>query len=151
PTGFFWCDSARTRSWFHASDAGLPYVALMRFLNCAPDAVLAGEVRATLLRGLRFELAITQGGPNPLGYPRQYVALPGREAGTQFFVPHANESGYWWQGENARLGALATAASAGRALRLADAAFDAELGAYAQRALDWLFGANPFDTCMLQG
>ena len=22
---------------------------------------------------------------------------------------------------------------------------------YAQRALDWLFGANPFDACMLQG
>ena len=66
-------------------------------------------------------------------------------------MPHANESGYWWQGENARLGALATAARAAQALHLADAAFDDELAAYAQRALDWLFGANPFDTCMLQG
>ena len=149
--GFFWCDRARTRSYFHASDAGLPCLALMRFLDCAPDAPLAGEIRAALLRSLRFELAITQAVANPLGYPRQYVALPGREAATQFFVPHANESGYWWQGENARLGALATAARAAQALHLADAAFDAELGAYAQRALDWLFGANPFDTCMLQG
>ena len=149
--GFFWCDVARTRSFFHASDAGLPYLALMRFLECTHDDALVADVRASLLRGLRFELAITQAVANPLGYPRQYVAMPGREAATQFFVPHANESGYWWQGENARLGALATAARAAQALHLADAAFDADLAAYAQRALDWLFGANPFDTCMLQG
>ena len=150
-TGFFWCDLARTRSFFHASDAGLPWLALMRFLECTPDGALAGEIRAALLRGLRFELAITQSVSNPLGYPRQYVATPGRERATQFFVPHANESGYWWQGENARLGALATAARAAQALHLADPAFDADLAAYAQRGLDWLFGANPFDACMLQG
>ncbi len=149
--GFFWCDQARTRSYFHASDAGLPWLALMRLLDCTPDAALVDEIRAALLRGLRFELAITQAVSNPLGYPRQYVAMPGHEAATQFFVPHANESGYWWQGENARLGALATAARAAQALHLDDAVFDAGLAAYAQHALDWLFGANPFDTCMLQG
>ena len=123
----------------------------MRFLDCDPEAALAARVREALLRGLRFELAITGSVPNPLGYPRQYVAMPGRAAAAQFFVPHDNESGYWWQGENARLGALATAARAAQSLHLADAAFDADLAAYAQRALDWLFGANPFDTCMLQG
>jgi hypothetical protein len=123
----------------------------MRFLACDPEPALAGTARAALLRALRFELAITRAEPNPLGYPRQYVALPGRPASVQFFVPHANESGYWWQGENARLGSLATAARAARSLHLADAAFDADLADYAQRALDWLFGANPFDTCMLQG
>jgi hypothetical protein len=149
--GFLWCDRARTRSFFHASDAGLPWLALMRFLECGPEPELAARIRAALLAGLRFELAITRAVANPLGYPRQYVAIPGREAATQFFVPHANESGYWWQGENARLGALATAARAARSLHLADAPFNAELAAYAQRALDWLFGANPFDTCMLQG
>ncbi len=149
--GFLWCDRARTRSFFHASDAGLPWLALMRFLECDPEPALVAGIRAALLAGLRFELAITQAVPNPLGYPRQYVAMPGREAATQFFVPHANESGYWWQGENARLGAIATAARAARSLHLADAAFDAELDAHAQRALDWLFGANPYDTCMLQG
>ena len=150
-SGFWWCDRERTRSFFHASDAGLPYHALIRFLDAEPDAELATSIRAALLLGLRFELAITQAVANPLGYPRQYVALPGREAATQFFVPHANESGYWWQGENARLGSLATAARAAQGLRLADDAFDAALADYAQRALDWLFGANPFDTCMLQG
>jgi hypothetical protein len=150
-SGFLWCDRAHTRSFFHASDAGLPWLALMRFLECAPEPELVVQIRAALLRGLRFELAITQSVANPLGYPRQYVALPGREGATQFFVPHANESGYWWQGENARLGSLASAARAAQCLQLADDAFDAELAAYAQRALDWLFGANPFDACMLQG
>jgi len=149
--GFFWCDRARTRSFFHASDAGLPALALMRFLECGPEPALAADVRAALLRALRFELAITRAEPNPLGYPRQYVAMPGRAAATQFFVPHDNESGYWWQGENARLGSLATAARAAQSLGLADADFDADLADYAQGALDWLFGANPFDTCMLQG
>ena len=149
--GFFWCDRARTRSFFHASDAGLPALALMRLLDGDPEPALAADIRAALRRALRFELAITRAEPNPLGYPRQHVVLPGRAASTQFFVPHANESGYWWQGENARLGSLATAARAAQSLHLADAAFDADLAAYAGNALDWLFGANPFDTCMLQG
>jgi len=149
--GFWWCDRARSRSFFHASDAGLPCLALMRLLDCDPEPELVAPIRAALLRALRFELAITQSAPNPLGYPRQYIAMPGRAPAAQFFVPHDNESGYWWQGENARLGSLATAARAAAGLRLADDAFDAELAAYAQRALDWLFGANPFDTCMLQG
>jgi len=153
--GFYWADRARTRSFFHASDAGLPHIALMRFLEVVaeldPD-LPTQAVRSAITRGLMFELEATNdAGPNPLGYPRQHVVMPGRASATQFFVPHANESGYWWQGENARLGSLATAARAARDLQLADAAFDAALADYAQRALDWLFGANPFDTCMLQG
>jgi hypothetical protein len=123
----------------------------MRFLECGPESELAAAIRAALLRGLRCELAVTRAVANPFGYPRQVVAMPGRAAAAQFFVPHANESGYWWQGENARLGSLASAARAARALHLADEAFEADLTDYAQRALDWLFGANPFDTCMLQG
>ncbi|MCK9687547.1 glycoside hydrolase family 9 protein [Scleromatobacter humisilvae] len=153
--GFYWADRARTRSFFHASDAGLPHLALVRFVEvvAAIDPGLpTGLARAAVARGLAFELRATNdGGANPLGYPRQHVVMPGREGATQFFVPHDNESGYWWQGENARLGSLATAARAAQALHLADDAFDAQLAAYAQRALDWLFGANPFDTCMLQG
>jgi len=150
--GFYWADRARTRSWFHASDAGLPHLALLRFVEAIDDGAPVGLARAAIARGLQFELQATNAGtPNPFVYPRQHVALPGRPATTQFFIPHDNESGYWWQGENARLGSLATAARAAHGLRLADDAFDAALAAYAQRALDWLFGANPFDTCMLQG
>jgi hypothetical protein len=123
----------------------------MRFLDCDPEAELVVQIHAALLRGWRFELAMTQSVANPLGYPRQYVAMPGREAATQFFVPHANESGYWWQGENARLASLATAARLAARLRLAGALDEAPLNAYADRILDWILGANPFDACMLQG
>lgn len=158
--GFWWCDRARTRSFFHASDAGLPLIALMRFLETGPDDEFAEEIRLALLHAFRFELAITNGENNPLGYPRQYVAMPGREGAAQFFVPHANETGYWWQGENARLGSLATAARMAIqqdpwredvAARDLQEQYLGPLESYAQNALDWIFGANPFDTCMLQG
>jgi hypothetical protein len=68
----------------------------------------------------------------------------------QFFIPHDNESGYWWQGENARLASLASAA-----LMMLPHSKDTqqrkELVAYAQTALGWIFGHNPFDACMMQG
>jgi len=162
--GFYWADRARTRSFFHASDAGLPHIALMRFLEVLaqldPEPPTR-QIRSAISRGLMFELRATnETDPNPLGYPRQHVVMPGRGPSTQFFVPHANESGYWWQGENARLGSLATAARMAARLDIAAADVDASvhratlvepLRSYAQDALDWLFGANPFDTCMLQG
>jgi hypothetical protein len=156
--GFWWCDRARTRSFFHASDAGLPVIALLRFLevaaddtDAAADAALLDALRAAVARALRFELALAGGDtPNPFGYPRQRVVMPGRAPATQFFIPHANESGYWWQGENARLASLATAARLARRLDLAGEAAPG-LEAYAQRILDWILGANPYDTCMLQG
>jgi len=150
-SGFWWADAARTRSFFHASDAGLPCLALLRYLECAADAADAGPVRAAIERGMRSELALTGAVPNPFGYPRQHVAMPGQPAGARFFVPHANESGYWWQGENARLGSLATAARAVAASGIADAVLARELRDYADRILDWILGANPFDACMLQG
>jgi hypothetical protein len=153
--GFYWCDDARTRSFFHASDAGLPHIALARFvevMSALAPAVPQDEARQAIARGLRFELAATnEGGPNPFGYPRQHVAMPGRAPATRFFVPHDNESGYWWQGENARLGSLASAARVALRLGLADGADGAALQAWADRILDWILGANPFDACMLQG
>ena len=162
--GFYWIDRARTRSFFHASDAGLPHIALMRFLEVFTgfDPALPSQaVRSAVSRGLMFELEATnEPGPNPFGYPRQHVVMPGCAPSTQFFVPHANETGYWWQGENARLGSLATAARMAAQMDIARgdgyaptlaANFVEPLQAYAQRALDWLFGANPFDACMLQG
>ncbi len=153
--GFYWANDARTRSFFHASDAGLVHLALMRFVEVLAghdrDADVAG-LRAAIARGLAFELRATnEHGANPFGYPRQHVAMPGRAPATQFFVPHDNESGYWWQGENARLGSLATAARVAATLRLADDRFDAALESYACKLVDWILGANPFDACMLQG
>ncbi|NRF71565.1 glycoside hydrolase family 9 protein [Aquincola sp. S2] len=143
--GWFWADDDRTRSYFHAVDAGLPLVALLRYLDLAPDDV---AVRDGVRRALRHELRITNDGAgNPFGYPRQWVQAPGEPGRAQFFIPHHNDSGYWWQGENARLGSLAAAALAAER-RFGE---DASLRSYARSALDWIFGRNPFDTCMMQG
>lgn len=149
--GWFWADDAQTRSFFHASDAGLPLVALLRWLEVLPDDDGAPAVRQTLRLGLQHELANAHRGEgNPFAYPRQRVQVPGRDPRVQFFIPHDNESGYWWQGENARLASLACAAS-WAARSLADASLTAQLPGYAQSALDWIFGFNPFDACMMQG
>src|SRR5690606_32142741 len=90
---------------------------------------------------------------NPYGYARQYVQNAAGERYTSFFMPHQNESGYWWQGENARLASLA--AAAGLFCRLGSASSSPELRralrGFAYDQLDWILGKNPFDSCMLHG
>ena len=147
--GWFWADDAKTHSYTHAAEAGLPFVALLRTLEACPDAVDAAAVRQALRRGLAAELRFTnEGEPNPFALPRQFVQRPGETGRVQFFIPHDNASGYWWQGENARLASLAAAALWAAEVLPDDAA---ELQAYADAALDWIFGRNPFDVCMMQG
>jgi hypothetical protein len=152
PEGWFWADDAMTRSFFHAVDAGLLYVALLRFLEVVPEATQRYAVRRCLRLALQHEIVMTtEGDNNPFAYPRQHVLMPGRAARVQFFIPHHNESGYWWQGENARLASLACAARRACGHFADDPALCEQLRDYAQAALDWIFGRNPFDACMMQG
>jgi hypothetical protein len=152
PAGWFWANDEQTRAYFHAAEAGLPYIALLRFVETAPHSELAERCRECVQRGLQHELSSTlRGDGNPFFYPRQYVVMPGKVGRAQFFVPHENESGYWWQGENARLGSLASAALMVAGHFADDPAFCADLKIYAQGAIDWIFGFNPFDACMMQG
>jgi hypothetical protein len=146
--GWFWADDARTRSYVHAAEAGLPLVALLRYVELMPD----DAARHALRRALQHQLDLAaRADGNPFGYPRQHVLLPGRPGRTQFFMPHDNDSGYWWQGENARLASLACAALWGARVFTDDAPLCASLTSQAHAALDWIFGLNPFDTCMMQG
>ncbi len=149
--GWFWADDAKTRSYTHAAEAGLPYVALLRTLEACAGVVDADALRAALRRGLQWELRITASGGenNPFDLPRQYVKTPAQPGRAQFFMPHDNDSGYWWQGENARLASLAAAVLWARP-HLGSGGED-PLQAYADSTLDWIFGRNPFDTCMMQG
>ena len=150
--GWFWANDARTRSYFHAAEAGLPYIALLRFQETVPHSPLAADCAYVLRRGLRHELNITGARDgNPFCYPRQYVQMPDKEGRAQFFIPHDNESGYWWQGENARIASLASAALAAAAHFHEDEAFASALRGYAGNCLNWIFGCNPFDACMMQG
>ena len=145
--GWFWADDDGTRSYFHAVEAGMPCVALLRLADVAPDTPAAGTARRVVREHLRHAIAITrEGESNPFAYPRQHIHMPGRTPREQFFIPHDNESGYWWQGENARLASVASAA-----LWAARHDADAALQAHAHAALDWIFGRNPFDACMMQG
>ncbi len=148
--GWFWANDAKTRSYFHAAEAGLPLIALTRYLHVLPDSPLVPLVRECLRRALQHEINHTRGA-NPFSYPRQYVQMPGQTGRSQFFIPHDNESGYWWQGENARLASLASAALGIREYFLDEPGFCGALNNYAQNALNWIFGFNPFDACMMQG
>ncbi len=147
--GWWRADAAGTRPFFHPVDAGLPVVALMRYLKLESDAARKASVVRALTASLKFELAITREVANPFGYARQYVKDEGGGKRASFFFPHRNETGYWWCGENARLASLAAAARMGSHLTPPDMAVD--LKTYAGNQVNWILGLNPYDMCMLQG
>lgn len=147
----FWSATADgSRPYYHAAEAGLPAISLMQYLTIEHDENKREATLAVITNALRFELRITGEVNNPFGYPRQYIRPVGGEKHSAFFIPHHNESGYWWQGENARVASLA--AMAGMAQNLAiDSKLKVQLKIYAQKLTDWILGMNPFDMCMLDG
>ena len=162
-----WLDSdGRGRPFYHAVEAGLPPLALLRWASvasslggsaCDADAAREAAVAAAG-RLLGFELSASGTCPNPFGLAREYVRPVGGESRLSFFMPQRNESGYWWQGENARLASLAAAA-----FRMADFAAAGgdgggwagpgaiELREFGRAQLHWILGRNPFDISMFQG
>ncbi|MDT9000123.1 glycoside hydrolase family 9 protein [Paucibacter sp. APW11] len=158
--GGFSSDAAGQRPYYHAVEAGLPLISLAHYLDIEPEAALAERARRTLAGALAHQLQLNSKVANPFDYARQQFRLfkdgalqgPVRDG---FFIPHQNETGYWWQGESARLASLSVAAvEAGR--RLAPqpgAAFDVapELARFAQHQLDWTLGRNPYGISMLYG
>jgi hypothetical protein len=148
----YWRADDVDRPFFHPSDAGLPVVSLARYLDIATPSMQV-NVRTALAKSMRFELAVTHQVPNPFGYARQLVqdGLGNRYSG--FFFPHdvtPRSQDQWWQGENARLGSLATAARlAGRAV--GDSGLTAQLRTFAADQLNWIVGVNPFNVCMMDG
>ena len=166
--GYFWSDDAKTRPFWHASDAGLPLVALVRYaeieskitvtmqgglidwycvdmigVSCDnPHAVAALDAIKTHLDWL---VGITNKVENPFGYARQTYKTQG-SIKDGFFIPHDNESNYWWQGEDARLASLAAAAM--YAAHALDGDVADSVQKYAADQLDWILGKNPYATCM---
>ena len=137
------------RPYFHAVEAGLPSIALLRYRHTEPDSQRQAAVLRTVQAHADFELRITREVANPFGYARQLVQDLGGQPRTSFFFPHKNESGYWWQGENARLASIAAAAL--WAAPLLPAEYRPKLRSHATRQLDWILGLNPYDACLLQG
>ena len=136
------------RSWFHASDEGLPGLALVRLAETRPDyAHRAHELLGELVAS-RLKLDESLG--NPFGYPPHWIALAGTEPRVQWFFPHENESGYWWQGENGRVASLAALLFEASAA-MSEREWASRAGDAGRRYISWILGRNPFDVCMLQG
>ncbi len=138
------------RPFFHAVDAGLPVVSLLYYLDVA-DSETKKKVLEIVKKAMTFELEVTEEVSNPFGYARQYVQNKKGDRRTSFFYPHNCESAPWWQGENARLGSLVTAARLTAKHFDHDKEFYDKLQAYAWNQLNWILGLNPFDACMLHG
>lgn len=129
----------------------MPIVSLLRYLEVFPGTVFKEEVVEAVYISLTFELSITSDTVNPFGYARQYVKPLNKKTRASFFIPHENWSGYWWQGENARIASLAAAAFKAADYFRDDISFASSLMEYGRDQLNWILGLNPFDVCMLHG
>lgn len=152
PSGYFIADDG-IRPFWHAADAGLPIIALARYLDAEKDVTYRETALSTIKKSIDYNLSITQRVTNPFGYPRQSFLFVGKlQHG--FFIPHENETGWWWQGEDARLGSLATAILVGGRLVYPDntaLGVKPELARYASNLVNWILGCNPYDMCMMYG
>jgi hypothetical protein len=153
PQGYFIADDGNRPFW-HAADAGLPVIALCRYLEQEKDTRYRTPALATIKKALDYNLRVTQEVSNPFGYARQTFRYQNKIQ-NGFFIPHENETGWWWQGEDARLGSLAAAAlTGGRLVYPAPKepwGVRSDIAAYAVRQLDWILGSNPYDMCMMYG
>ncbi len=146
----YWRVNDEDRPFFHAADAGLPLVSLLNFYPVA-DASVQQKIKEATRKSFEFELQITHEVNNPFGYSRQFVQDTAGKRYTSFFYPHGTETAPWWQGENARLGSMATAARMAAQLFTNDKSLHDSLETFATDQLNWILGLNPFDACMLEG
>jgi len=150
--GYFVSDDGE-RPNFHAAEAGLPVIALVRFSEVETDDEWRVRALSVVEKHLAYLVRVSSETENPYGYGRQHFRSSERIR-SGFFIPHDNETGYWWQGESARLGSLAAAAIlGGRALSEQDCGLGVgpELVTYATDQLDWILGKNPLDVSMMAG
>ncbi len=140
----------KDRPFFHPSDAGLPIVSLLNYYPLAAADVQA-SLKTVIRKYMQYELALTAEVNNPFGYSRQYTEDTAGIRKTAFFFPHGSEASPWWQGENARLGSVATAARMAAHFFKEDKPFHDSLENFALNQLNWILGLNPYDACMLQG
>jgi len=173
--GYFWSDDDETRPFWHASDAGLPLVALSRFAeieskqdissdefidkipvwvrpdcDCDPMNELLYQVGDAISAHLNWLVSITTEVDNPFGYARQAAKTQGAIKNT-FFIPHDNESKYWWQGEDARIASLSAAVIYAAKILGRNGADSEAINKYATDQLDWILGKNPYGVCMMYG
>ncbi|HWK02623.1 MAG TPA: glycoside hydrolase family 9 protein [Puia sp.] len=162
--GYFRAGDSRRPFW-HASDAGLPVVALTRYLKKEKDEALRERTMDVIRKALDYNLRVTGEVSNPFGYARQ-TFLYRDSVKDGFFIPHENETGWWWQGENARLASLATAVLVGGRLVYPEKDLTGggtgsssntgrgwgvkdPLALFASQQLSWILGCNPYSICFM--
>ncbi len=151
-SGYFRSDDLNRPFW-HASDAGMPLVAFLRYLEKEKDTGEKYIALKVIQKGLQYNLTVTNRVSNPFGYARQSFLYEGKIK-EGFFIPHENETGWWWQGENARLGSLATAALRGRDALHSEknnGGFKDSLAVFASQQISWIAGCNPYSICFMYG
>lgn len=139
------------RPFWHASDAGMPIVALARYLNKETDPDHRILALSTLKKALDYELTVTNKVANPFGYARQNFLFRGK-INEGFFIPHENETGWWWQGENARLSSLAAAALiGGRFVYSGKNSWGVtdSIAHFTMDQISWILGCNPYSMCFM--
>jgi hypothetical protein len=138
------------RPFWHAADAGLPVVTLARYLKKETDPAEKTVATTVIKKALDYNLAVTNNVENPFCYARQSF-LFNDKIKDGFFIPHDNETGWWWQGENARLASLATATIEGGKIVYSQKnnAAKKSLDLYASQQLSWILGCNPYSVCFM--
>ena len=116
--------------------------------HCTGGCSSTVDVNDAVKKHYNWLLSITNKVDNPFGYARQTFKTGGNIK-DGFFIPHDNESNYWWQGEDARLASLAAAAV--YAFNALDLDGSEGVDKYATDQLDWILGKNPYATCMMYG
>lgn len=150
--GYFRANDGNRPFW-HSADAGLPVVALVRYLDKETDPANRAAALAAIKKNLDYQLNVTYRVGNPFGYARQTFLYNGAVK-DGFFIPQTNETGWWWQGENARLGSLAAAAiQGGRLVYPANNGWGVKdsLAQFAENQLSWILGMNPYSVTFMHG
>lgn len=146
----YWAADDNDRPFFHAADAGIVVVSLLKYAEIA-DNKMKNKILDAVKKSMTHELKITYEVTNPFGYARQYVQNIKGKRYSSFFFPHHTETRWWWQGEDARLASLVSAAKLTARFFKDDKKFYKKLTKYAFDQLNWILGLNPFDVCMLAG
>jgi hypothetical protein len=151
--GWLASDVAKNRPNYHAADEGLSVLALNEFsmIPTAPQ----DSIKRFISNSIKWQYSLTHEVANPFWYPRQYFkpfTTSLQAAQKAFFIPHNNETGYWWQGENARLASLSTAWIVGnKKLKPSYLVGTDSIATASYATLDWILGKNPFDVSFMTG
>ena len=146
--GGIWFMSRPGEPFCHAADEGLPVVALLTLAELDPEN-LETYVEAAE-KAMRHVLAVTGKVGNPFGYARYVHRTSDGGRAEKFFYYHDSPAAPWWQGDNARIASLASAAWM-TAMYTQDKALAAQLDGFARDQINWILGMNPFDACMIEG